>query len=64
MEANAYYEQKLTADKALEELMQYYTACKEVNGELITIWHNHMVGEDKLYQGWASMYENFLRKVM
>jgi hypothetical protein len=64
MEANAYYEQKLTADKALEELMQYYTACKAVNGELITIWHNHMVGEDKLYQGWGSMYENFLRKVM
>ncbi|MDB5277818.1 MAG: hypothetical protein JWR61_2773 [Ferruginibacter sp.] len=64
MEANSYYEQKLSADSAFEELMQYYTACKEVNGELITIWHNHMVGEDNLYKGWGRMYENFLKKIM
>lgn len=64
MEANAYYEQKLTAAAAFEELMQYYAACKEVNGELITIWHNHMLGNDPLYKGWGTMYKNFLTKVL
>ncbi|MDN3658291.1 polysaccharide deacetylase family protein [Ferruginibacter paludis] len=64
MEANSYYEQRLNADAAFEEVMQYYVACKDVNGELITIWHNHMVGEDKLYKGWGSMYEKFLQKIM
>jgi hypothetical protein len=64
MEANSYYEQRLNADAAFEELIQYYLACKDVNGELITIWHNHMVGEEKLYKGWGSMYEKFLQKIM
>jgi hypothetical protein len=60
MEANSYYEQKLNVDKAFEELMHYFTICKEVNGTLITIWHNHMLGTDKLFKGWGEMYEKFL----
>ena len=63
MEANAYYEQKLTAPEAYEELMQYYAACKNVNGTLITIWHNQMLGPDKLYDGWPAMYEKFLKAI-
>ena len=63
MEANAYYEQKLTVTEAYEELMQYYWACKNVDGTLITIWHNQMLGPDKLYGGWAAMYENFLKAI-
>ncbi len=63
MEANAYYEQKLTVTEAYEELMQYYWACKNVDGTLITIWHNQMLGPDKLYDGWAAMYENFLKAI-
>ncbi len=64
MEANSFYEQKLTAAGAFEELMQYYTICKEVNGTLITIWHNNMLGPDKLYKGWGEMYKRFLNKIM
>lgn len=63
MEANDYYEQKITAGKAFDELMQFYTICKDVNGTLITIWHNHMLGSDKLYKGWGDMYEKFLNNV-
>jgi hypothetical protein len=64
MEANSYYEQKLSPGATLEELMRYYIACKEVNGELVTIWHNHMVSDDKIYVGWGRLYENFLKKIM
>ena len=63
MEANAYYEQKFTVAEAFDELMQYYHICKEVNGTLISIWHNHMLGSDKLYEGWGKMYEQFLRRI-
>ena len=64
MEANAFYEQKFTAARAFEELVQYYTICKKVNGTLITIWHNNFLGTDKLYKGWGEMYESFLNKIM
>jgi len=63
MEANSYYEQKLTASEAFDELMQYYTICKKVNGTFITIWHNHMIGGNKLFKDWADMYKKFLQKI-
>lgn len=63
MEANSYYEQKFTATEAFDELMHYYTICKEINGTLITIWHNHMLGSDKLYEGWGNMYDRFLKTI-
>lgn len=63
MEANSYYEQKLTPSAAFDELMHYYTICKEVNGTLNTIWHNHMLGSDKLYKGWGDIYKKFLQTI-
>jgi hypothetical protein len=62
MEANSYYEQKLSATEAFEELMHYYMICKKIGGTLITIWHNHMIGTNKLFKGWGEMYEQFLEK--
>ncbi|MGC4100280.1 polysaccharide deacetylase family protein [Ferruginibacter sp.] len=63
MDANAFYEQKLTAAQAYEELMHYYTACKQVNGTLSTIWHNNFLGTDKMFKGWKEVYEKFVEKV-
>ena len=63
MEANSYYEQKISATSAFEELMHYFNICKQTNGTLITIWHNHMLGPDKLYKGWGEMYEKFLQTI-
>ncbi len=63
MEANSLYEQKFTPAEALEELMHYYNICKEVNGTLITIWHNHTIGADNFFDGWGKMYEQFLQKI-
>jgi hypothetical protein len=63
MDANSYYEQKFSAAQAYEELLQYYKICKEVNGTLITIWHNNFVGTDKKLAGWREMYEQFVGEV-
>ncbi len=60
MEANSLYEQKLSPAEALEELIHYYTVCKENGGTLITVFHNHILGTDKLYEGWKDMYYDFL----
>ncbi len=63
MDANSFYEQKQTAAQALQELNVYYQEVKSVNGMLITIWHNHFLGTDPLYNGWKSTYEQFLENV-
>lgn len=53
MDANSYYEQHYTAKEALNEMEHYYEITKEVNGLLITIWHNHFLGTDKMFAGWT-----------
>ncbi len=64
MEANSFYEQKLTANEAFDELMQFYVVCKNIGGTLITIWHNNTIGSGKIYKGWGEIYERFLKKIM
>jgi hypothetical protein len=63
MDANSYYEQKLNAEQAYEELMHYYNICKEVNGTLITIWHNNFLGTASTFKGWRDIYEKFIAQV-
>ncbi|MBS1916298.1 MAG: polysaccharide deacetylase family protein [Bacteroidetes bacterium] len=62
MDANSFYEQKLTAQQAMDELLSYYHAIKKVNGLMTTIWHNQFVGTDKLFAGWREVYEVFLKE--
>lgn len=63
MDANAYYEQKLTATQALEEMRQYYNTVLAVNGTFIMIWHNSFLGTDPLFAGWREVYEQFVKEV-
>ena len=63
MEANSFYEQKLSSQEAYTELMHYCTQCKLVNGTLITIWHNNFLGTDKIFEGWRELYEAFIMQL-
>lgn len=63
MDANAYYEQKLSPEAALEELMQYHNAIRSVNGTMITIWHNNFLGTDEAFAGWKEVYEKFVAAI-
>lgn len=60
MEANSFFEQKLTIDEAAKELQSYHDIVKKVNGQLITIFHNHFLTEQSQWITWRNMYENFL----
>src|SRR5450432_1241933 len=61
MDANSYYENGLTPKAAFNELMGYYRKIKQVNGLMITIWHNHFFGSDPMFAGWKEVYEVFLK---
>ncbi|MBS1947373.1 MAG: polysaccharide deacetylase family protein [Bacteroidetes bacterium] len=62
MDANSFYEQKRSAQQAMNELMDYYRTIKKVNGVMSTIWHNHFLGTDPMFAGWKEVYEVFLKE--
>ena len=62
MEANSFYELKQTPEQAYKELQQLYAVVKKVNGTFVTIWHNHFLGTDPMFNGWKGMDELFLRE--
>ena len=62
MEANSYFEQHLNAEQAAQELQDYHDVVRSVNGELITIFHNHFITEQKQWLPWRKMYVEFLQK--
>ncbi|MDB5192056.1 MAG: hypothetical protein JWQ96_1619 [Segetibacter sp.] len=62
MEANSFYEQHYSTAQASTELEHYYNITKSVGGLLITIWHNHFLGTDRMFAGWKEVYEKFLQK--
>ncbi|MEO5995623.1 MAG: polysaccharide deacetylase family protein [Chitinophagaceae bacterium] len=64
MDANAYYQLKLSPGQALEQLVRFYNIIKEVNGLMITIWHNNFLGTDPVFAGWREVYEIFLKETV
>jgi hypothetical protein len=60
MEANSFYELRQKPEQALEELWQLTAEVKQVNGTLITVFHNHFLGTDALFAGWRQMYGQFV----
>ncbi len=63
MDANCYYEQKLSATEAYDEIIHYQQVCKKVNGTFISIFHNNFLGTDKQFTGWKEMYTKFISQV-
>ena len=63
MEANSFYEQKVSPEQALEEMRYYYKEVKAVNGTLITIWHNTFLGTEPAFKGWREVYATFLNDI-
>jgi hypothetical protein len=62
MEATAFFEQGYTAEQAREEMQYYHDIVQKVNGEFITLFHNHFLTEQQEWIAWRSMYEDFLEK--
>jgi len=62
MEANSYFEQDYSAERAAQELQEYYNIIKRTGGRLITIFHNHFITEQPAWAAWRKMYASFLQR--
>ncbi len=60
MEANSFFEQGFTAEEAGKEMQYYHDIVKKVNGQFITLFHNHFLTEQPEWVEWRKMYEDFL----
>lgn len=60
MDANSFFEQKLSPVQAKEELITYYDEVKAVSGTMVIIFHNTFLGSDPLFSGWREMYSEVL----
>jgi hypothetical protein len=61
MDATSFYENRLSPKAAFSELMDYYRKIRQINGLMVTIWHNHFFGTDPMFAGWKEVYEVFLK---
>ncbi len=61
MDSTAFYERKLAPKAAFAELMEYYNRIKQINGLMVTVWHNNFFGTDTMFAGWKEVYEVFLK---
>lgn len=63
MDANSIFEQKLSAETALQEMEHYYEIAKKVDGSFIFIMHNHFLANQTKWNMWRATYEKFLQKI-
>ncbi|MBS1729170.1 MAG: polysaccharide deacetylase family protein [Bacteroidetes bacterium] len=62
MDANAIFEQKLNPEEASQELDFYKTIITKTQGQMIGIWHNHFLTEEKEWQPWRKVFVDFIKK--
>ena len=63
MEATSIFHLHHTPQQALEALHQFYETVKQVDGLLITICHNHLMGRHAAGRPWMEIYRQFLSEV-
>jgi hypothetical protein len=61
MDSTSFYNSGLSPKDAFNELMDYYRKIKQLNGLMVTIWHNQFFGTDPMFAGWKEVYEVFLK---
>lgn len=62
MEAASFFHQGYSALEAGVEMQYYFDLVKSVQGEFITLFHNHFLTEQPEWLEWRRMYEGFLEK--
>lgn len=62
MEATAFFQQGYTAERAGIEMQYYYDTVKQVNGEFISLFHNHFLSTEPQWLPWRKMYAGFLER--
>ena len=53
----------LSPEEATKKIQSLYDACRAVNGQFISIWHNSSLGEDREWKGWRNVFEEMIRMI-
>jgi len=57
------YNMKLNASEVLDNIKDIIQSVKDVNGTLITIWHNDTFSEQGVWKGWKNVYEDMIKLI-
>ncbi len=57
MDATLNLYMKLSVDDAIVRVKKLIEECRRVNGEMMILWHNETLSEDKQWVGWRKVYE-------
>jgi hypothetical protein len=60
MDSTAIFHERLSPAEALASLKAYQTQVSLVKGEMVTIFHNHLLAEEEGWKDWRNVYEQFL----
>ncbi|GAB4093825.1 polysaccharide deacetylase family protein [Flaviaesturariibacter terrae] len=63
MDANSYYEERKSADDMERELFAYEDEVNRWGGNLISIWHNTLLGSSPEFANWARYYKLFVETI-
>jgi hypothetical protein len=61
MDANSIFEQKDSPEKALLELNYFLQLIQKVDGRMVCIWHNHLMGRDAEGRRWWQVFDAFMQ---
>lgn len=60
MDASSRFNLKQNPDEAYKEWERLYHAVARTGGTFISIWHNHVIGNDRAGKPWRALYEKTL----
>ncbi len=60
MDATAIFQERITPQKASEDLQYYFNTVKSVGGECIAIFHNNMLTNQIEFKSWRNVFVDFL----
>lgn len=64
MDATLNLYMKLSPEAAITRTKKITEAVREVNGDMMFIWHNETLSEDKQWVGWRKVYESIIEDGM
>jgi len=57
------FNMKLNPDEVVLQLKEIIKEVKQVNGTLISIWHNDTFSEQGPWKGWRNVYEEMVKLI-
>ena len=64
MDANAFYEQRISSSEAFKELRFFTSQLQLAGGTMITIWHNNFLGSSHDFKDWKNIYQQWVSEVV